>query len=111
MEATRSPGAGGSYARKAQLADERKRLLTDRNAYIAYLENQVERSNTALLEVEAAASDLRLLRGRVDDLEEKLQSSSRTWELVQAQSVQMHEAGAENAALHPLRRQAILLVL
>ncbi|CAJ1376866.1 unnamed protein product [Effrenium voratum] len=83
------------YSRRAQMGDgksnDRRRLLTDRNAYIAYLEGHVERFNSALLEVEAAATELRLLHARVDDLEERLQSSHQTIEAVQAQRVQHNE--------------------
>lgn len=90
-------GYAAGYARRAQLGEsksnDRKKLLTDRNAYIAYLENHVERFNAAYLEVESLHDEVRLMRGRLDDLEERFDRSHRSSELVKAQTLQQLEVG------------------
>ena len=90
-------GYSAGYARRAQLGEsksnDRKRLLTDRNAYIAYLETHVERFNVAYLEVENFHDELRVMKSRVDDLEERFDRSHRTLELVKAQTLQHLQAG------------------
>lgn len=90
-------GYAAGYARRAQLGEsksnDRKKLLTDRNAYIAYLENHVERFNAAYLEVESLHDEVRLMRGRLDDLEERFDRSHRSSESVKAQTLQQLEVG------------------
>eukprot|EP00435_Cladocopium_sp_Y103_P014565 s1617_g3.t1 len=93
----RMEGYAAGYARRAQLGEsksnDRKKLLTDRNAYIAYLEHHVERFNAAYLEVESLHDEVRLMRGRLDDLEERFDRSHRSSELVKAQTLQQLEVG------------------
>jgi len=90
-------GYSAGYARRAQLGEsksnDRKRLLTDRNAYIAYLETHVERFNVAYLEVENFHDELRVMKSRMDELEERFDRSHRTLELVKAQTLQHLQAG------------------
>merc|ERR1719330_1319194 len=78
---TRSTG----YSRRCLPGDtkttDRQRLLTDRNAYIAYLETQVQRANDAAAEAESAGMGLRQIRERVEDLELQARSTARTAEL------------------------------
>jgi len=67
--------AGGGYSRRCPPGDakstDRRRLLADRNAYISYLEAQVERANEAALEAESVSSGLRHVRLRVEQLESR----------------------------------------
>ncbi|CAE8618326.1 unnamed protein product [Polarella glacialis] len=94
--AATSAKAGG-YSRRCQPGDpkttDRRRLLADRNEYIAYLETHVERANGAALEAESAAAELRQLRIRMDGLEESSRSIARTVDSVQAQSSHASEHG------------------
>jgi len=93
-------GGGGSYARRhlggggdpKSGGDRNQRLLTDRAAYIAFLEAQAERAGEICAEAEAVNDGLRRLRGRVDELEEKVRSAARTAELVQEHGARAGEA-------------------
>lgn len=111
-------GYAAGYARRAQLGEsksnDRKRLLTDRNAYIAYLENHVENFNAAYLEVETLQEELRLVKGRMDLLEERFETSQRSVEMVKVQSLQHMEAGQADRQdalehMHRLESRALRL--
>lgn len=52
-----------------------------------------ERFNAAYLEVESLHDEVRLMRGRLDDLEERFDRSHRSSELVKAQTLQQLEVG------------------
>lgn len=68
--------SSNGYSRRCPPGDakstDRRRLLADRNAYIAYLEAQVERANEAALQAEEVGASLRQVRARVDDLEKQV---------------------------------------
>lgn len=92
MERPRTGGGGisassGGYSRRYLPGDpksnDRHRLLTDRAAYIAFLEAQAERANAICLEAEEVSSGLKSMRDRMDELEEKVRGTARAVELVQ----------------------------
>eukprot|EP00931_Biecheleriopsis_adriatica_P070362 TRINITY_DN44140_c0_g1_i1.p1 TRINITY_DN44140_c0_g1~~TRINITY_DN44140_c0_g1_i1.p1 ORF type:complete len:407 (+),score=83.62 TRINITY_DN44140_c0_g1_i1:11-1231(+) len=103
-------GAGGGYSRRCQPGDpktnDRRRLLTDRNAYISHLESHIERVNATALELESTSSGMRQLRLRMDELEDRVRSTGRSVELVQAQSNQTSDGAKEwrNEAQDQLNR-------
>ena len=61
--------------------DETKRLLTDRNAYISYLEIQLERVSAACLNTDAMEKKFNTLSSNVRGIEEKLNNVSRVSKL------------------------------
>jgi len=70
-------GFRGGYANRNSLAIDAKhpnrhRLLTDRNAYISYLEGLVERADVAQAEADACSKGLSDVRTRMVDLEDKV---------------------------------------
>jgi len=83
------PPAAGGYSRRCGPGDpkstDRHRLLTDRAAYISFLEAQAERTNAICSEAEEVSATVHRMRGRVEELEEKLRSTARAVELVQEQ--------------------------
>lgn len=94
-----SGASSGGYLRKFQLQQgeakcdaDKRRAAADRNAYIAFLEEQVERSSAAALEAESSALGLRQLRSRVEELEERGRNHSRSLELIQGQCLQTAES-------------------
>merc|ERR1719188_2579385 len=68
-------GAGGGYSRRALPGDpkttDRRRLLADRNAYIAYLEAQAELRVETERDVADMSTGLRHVCERVQEIEEK----------------------------------------
>ncbi|CAK9086673.1 unnamed protein product [Durusdinium trenchii] len=109
-------GYAAGYARRAQLGEsksnDRKRLLTDRNAYIAARSWSVENFNAAYLEVETLQEELRLVKGRMDLLEERFETSQRSVEMVKA--TLRHEAGQADRQdalehMHRLESRALRL--
>lgn len=85
----------GGYSRRSLPADpkavDRRRLLADRNAYIAYLESQLQRYSETTLDVESTAKGLRSLKQHVEDLEDRLRNLHTSVDLVQVQSSQSSE--------------------
>ena len=61
--------------------DETKRLLTDRNAYISYLEIQLERVSAACLNSDAMEKKFNTLSSNVREMEDKLNNVSRVSKL------------------------------
>jgi len=95
VTASGNTGAGGSYSRRRLPGDanttDRHRLLADRNAYISYLEAQADNASEAAMELEALGGSLRQIRSRVEELEEKVDSTARIVELVQESSTRAGE--------------------
>lgn len=75
-------------------AADRHRLLTDRNAYITFLEAQVERANEAAMEAESVGAGLRQIQMRVEELEERVRSTG--WTREPAQEPSAAQSGTED---------------
>lgn len=107
--------ASGGYSRRYQPGDakstDRRKLLTDRGAYISFLEQQVERASRASNEAEAANVGLVQLQLRLDELEDKAWKTARSVELAQAATAQAQEsARASRQEAEELLRQLELRV-
>mmetsp|Transcript_92475 Transcript_92475/g.160626 ORF Transcript_92475/g.160626 Transcript_92475/m.160626 type:complete len:407 (-) Transcript_92475:69-1289(-) len=93
------PPAAGGYSRRCGPGDpkstDRHRLLTDRAAYISFLEAQAERTNAICSEAEEVSATVHRMRGRVEELEEKLRSTARAVELVQEHGSRAGESARE----------------
>lgn len=66
--------------------------MTDRAEYISYLESQAERANAICLETEEVGVGLKGMRARMDELEEKIRSTTRTVELIQEHGTRAGES-------------------
>lgn len=91
------PPTGGYSSRRVppepKAADRHRSLLTDRGAYISFLEAQAERANAICLETEHVGAGLQTMHARVDELEEKLRNTVKAVELTQDHSVRTGESG------------------
>lgn len=104
---------GQGYSRRcasdARNLDQRRRLLTDRNAYVAFLEAQAERYDGVSSEVEALGAGLHQVVLRVERLEARARSAEDLVE--RAAGASSAAARAEETALraedtaHSSRRQ------
>lgn len=69
------------YSRRCLPGDakssDRAKLLTDRNAYVAFLEGELERVSASCAAVEGIGPQVEALQGRLDGLEEKVKVASR----------------------------------
>jgi len=91
-----APVSTGGYSRRTVPGDaksnDRHRLLTDKAAYISFLEAQAERANAIRLEAQEVGVGLHSMKARMDELEEKVRSTVRTVELVQDHGVRAGES-------------------
>jgi len=82
-----SVGSGGGYSRRCIPGDpksaDRQRLMTDRAAYIAYLEAQIERTEKVCEESEAVQAGVHRIRDQVTALEDKVRNAGVTIQMVQ----------------------------
>lgn len=63
---------------------ETKRLLTDRNAYISYLEIQLEKVSAACLNSQSLEKKMNTLQGTVRSMEEQISNISRIAKMTQS---------------------------
>lgn len=95
------------YSRRCLPGDpktnDRHRLLADRNAYIAFLEAQVERANEAALEAQSVGIGLRQIRTRVEELEDKARQTAQAVQVVQEHHVQAGDGA--RASQHEVEEQ------
>eukprot|EP00742_Colponemidia_sp_Colp-10_P009356 GILJ01010194.1.p1 GENE.GILJ01010194.1~~GILJ01010194.1.p1 ORF type:complete len:640 (+),score=99.16 GILJ01010194.1:66-1922(+) len=75
-----------SYSKKFRLNQtqgERQRLLTDRSAYIAFLEVQLERVTASCLTVQGFSERIEQVQSHVNTVEEKISNMTRLLKLLQ----------------------------
>ena len=92
-------GYASQYSRQRDMA-KHPRLLTDRNAYMSFLEQQLERVSAACLTAQAFDARITQLGEQAVGLEDKLLNVGK---LVKLSHAYMEEASAESA-----RRDAVL---